>query len=306
MLKPQFRITAKKEKTDYGKFELEPLEQGYGMTVGNALRRCLLSSLPGASVVEVEIDGVRHQFTGLAGMKEDIVELILNIKQLRFKYDQEKEVQLTLETRGPKEVTAKDIKTPAGVEILNKDLVLANLADKKSKLKMKLKVVLGMGYSLVEERKVTRVGVIPIDAAFTPVLKVNLKVQSTRVGRRTDFDKLIMEIWTDGSIKPKTALEDSARILVSYFKQIYEPTFIKKKESQEEISFKDKELLNLTVEELDLPTRIANALRKGGYKTVKHLKLTKKEEIAKVKNLGSKSVETVVAVLKEKGIEIGE
>jgi len=305
MIKPQFKITAREERSDYGKFVIKPLEQGYGVTIGNALRRCLLTSLPGAAVVEVEIDGARHQFTTLVGAREDIVELILNIKQLRVKYSGEKEVKLTLEAVGPKTVTAKDIKAPAEVEIVNKDLVLANLADRKSSLKMKLKVKTGLGYLSVEERKVTRVGVIPVDALFTPVQRVNFQVQSTRVGRRIDFDKLTMEVWTDGSIAPKQTIEDAATILVGYFKQIYKPTFAKKKEVKDQLSFKDQELLNLTVEELDLPTRIANALRKGGYKTVKNLKQAKKSEISKVKNLGSKSVETVVKVLKEKGIEIG-
>jgi len=303
MLKPQFKITAKQKKADYGQYMIEPLEQGYGQTVGNALRRCLLSSLPGAAVTEVEIDGVRHQFTTLAGMKEDIVELILNIKQLRIKYTGDKEVQLSLEAKGPKKVTAADIRTPAHVTIINKDLVLANLADKNSKLKMKIKVGVGLGYSPVEERKVSTVGVIPTDAAFSPIQRVNYHIESTRVGRRTDYDRLVMEIWTDGTVEPKKALEDAARVLVKYFQQVYEPTF-EKVETEEKVSLEDQEILNLTVEELDLPTRIANALRKGDYKTVKSLKKAKKAEIAQVKNLGAKSVEVVVNILKEKGITL--
>lgn len=306
MLKPQFKIIQKKELSDYGKFVIEPLEQGYGMTVGNALRRCLLTSLPGAAIVALEIEGVRHQFTTLAGMKEDIAELILNIKQLRVGYVGKDEVHLNLEAVGPKKVTGWDIKAPAGVVVINKDLVLANLSDKKSKLKMKMKVGVGLGYSSVEDRKTSRLGVIPVDAAFSPVQRVNFRVESTRVGRRTDFDKLILEMWTDGSIKPKQTIEDAAKILVAYFKQIYEPTFEKTGKDKEEISYKDKELLHLTVEELDLPTRIANALHKGGYRTVGDLKTAKKSEIAKVKNLGSKSVENVVEALKNKGIVIEE
>ena len=305
MLKPQFKITSKKKKADYGVFVIEPLEQGYGHTLGNALRRCLLTSLVGAAVVELKIDGARHQFTTLSGLKEDIVELILNIKQLRVKCKEEKKIELKLDVHGPKRVTAKDIQTPPGVEIINKDLVLANLADKKSKLKITMKVRSGVGYSSVEERKVSTVGVIPIDAAFSPISRVNYKVKSTRVGRRTDFDKLVLEIWTDGSIAPKEALEKAAKILASYFKQVYEPTFDKQK-AEKVISFEDQEILNLTVEELDLPTRIANALRKGGYKTVEDLKKAKKTDIAQVKNLGNKSVEVVVATLEEKGITLEE
>ncbi|OGD63845.1 DNA-directed RNA polymerase subunit alpha [Candidatus Beckwithbacteria bacterium RBG_13_42_9] len=303
MLKPQFTVTAQEEKSDYGQFVIGPLELGYGQTVGNALRRCLLSSLLGAAVTEVEIDGVRHQFTTLSGMKEDIVELILNLKQLRIKYNGQEEVELKLEVKGPKKVTAADIRTPSGVTIVNKDLVLANLADKNSKLNLKMKVAVGLGYSFAEERKASTVGVIPLDAAFSPIRRVNYRVESTRVGRRTDFDKLIMDIWTDGTMEPKKALGEAAKILVSFFKQIYEPTF-EKVEEKERVSLEDQEILNLTVEELDLPTRIANALRKGGYKTVKSLKKAKKSEIAQVKNLGGKSVDMVVNVLREKGINL--
>lgn len=305
MLKPQFKVTAEKETVDYGKFVIEPLEQGYGHTVGNALRRCLLTSLSGAAVTEASIDGVRHQFTTLSGMKEDIVEFILNVKQLRIKYSGDKEVELKLEAKGPGEVTAKDIKTPAEVEIINKDLVLAKLADSKAKLKVTLRVSSGMGYSPMEERKITTVGVIPVDAAFSPVTRVNYQVVSTRVGRRTDFDKLVMEIWTDGTVEPHEALDRAAETLVGYFKQVYDPTF-EKKEKEEQVSLEDQEVLRLTVEELDLPTRIANALRKGGYKTVKDLKSAKRTDIAEVKNLGAKSVEVVVKTIKDKGIELAE
>jgi DNA-directed RNA polymerase subunit alpha len=305
MLKPQFTVTAEKEKADYGKFSLEPIEQGYGHTVGNALRRCLLTSLPGAAVTQVAIDGVRHQFTTLEGMKEDVVEFILNVKQLRIKYAGEEAVELRLDTKGPGEITARDIKTPAQVEIVNPELVLAKLADSKSKLKATLTVGAGMGYSPMEERKVTTVGVIPVDAAFSPVQRVNYQVVSTRVGRRTDFDKLVMEIWTDGTVEPRQALDKAAQILVRYFKQVFDPTF-EKKEETETISLEDQEVLKLTVEELDLPTRIANALRKGGYRTVKDLKQAKRADIAGVKNLGGKSVDVVVKVLKEKGIEVVE
>lgn len=303
MLNPQFKITEKKKSDDYAKFIIEPLEQGYGQTIGNALRRCLLTSLPGAAVVELEIGGVQHQFSTLSGMKEDIVELILNVKQLRIKYSGKKEAKLVLDIKGPGKIVAGDIKAPSDVEIINKDLVLANLADKNSKLKITMKAVVGMGYSPVEERKTSRVGVIPVDAAFSPIKRVNYQVESTRVGRRTDFDKLVMEIWTDGSIEPEKALDEAARILVKYFKQIYAPVF-EEKEEKEVIDFKDQEILNLTVEELDLPTRIANALRKGGYKTVKELKHAKKAEVAQVKNLGGKSVEIIIDILKRKGIEI--
>lgn len=300
MFKPQFKVQIEKQINDYGKFFLEPLEQGYGHTLGNALRRCLLTSMEGAAITSIRMEGVRHQFSTIEGLQEDIVELILNIKKLRIKYRGEKEVILKLDVKGAGEVKASSIKTPAGVEIVNKDLVLANLTDKKAKLSLEMTAGVGYGYSLAEERKVDTLGVIPVDAAFSPVTVVNYKVEATRVGRRTDFDKLILEIWTDGSIKPLEALETASKITESYFKQIYQPTFEKITVEKKEDG--DSEVMSLTVEELDLPTRIANALVKGGFKTVKDLVKAPKEKISSVKNLGSKSVSIVTKKLADRGV----
>lgn len=305
MLKPQFKVNVDKQTVDYGRFFLEPLEQGYGQTLGNALRRCLLTHLEGAAVTEVKIEGARHQFTTLEGLKEDIVELILNIKKLRIKYTSgkldTKGVTLHLEAKGPGQVKASQIKTPAGVEIVNKDLILASLADKKSKLSMEMRVQNGIGYSPAEERKVESVGVIPVDALFNPVRRVNYKIEATRVGRRTDFDRLILEIWTDGSIKPLQILDQAAQVLVDYFKQVYAPVFEKATQEAPKKS-SDEEFLNLTVEELDLPTRIVNALIKGGYKTVRDLVAAKRQAIASVKNLGTKSISVIEKKIKDKGL----
>lgn len=302
MIKPKFKVHTAEQRQDYGKFILEPLEQGYGETLGTALRRCLLTSLEGSAVTEVRIEGIRHQFSTFEGLKEDVVRLILNIKQLRIKSINDKETIIKLEERGPKVVKASDIETPADIEIINKDLVLANLADKKSKLSLEMKVVSGWGYSPAEERKINTVGIIPIDASFNPVKRVDYKVEATRVGRRTDFDRLILEIWTDGTIKPKEALMNGAQILVDYFKQIYEPVFTE--EVREEQPKESSEALSLTIEELDLPTRIVNALSKGGYKTLKDLTQTKSEEISTLKNLGIKSVSIIEEKLKEKGVSL--
>lgn len=304
MLKPQFKVKVDKKTADYGRFFLEPLEQGYGHTLGNALRRCLLTSLEGTAVTQVKIEGGRHKFSTLEGLKEDIVQLILNIKKLRIKYDGEKETKLKLTTRGSGEIKASMIETPANVKIINKDLVLANLADKKSKLEIEMIVVKGLGYSPAEERKIETIGVIPVDALFSPVARVNYKVEATRVGRRTDFDRLILEIWADGTVKPQEALETGAKILVSYFKQIFAPTFEKVAEKKEKKQ--DEEVLSLTVEELSLPTRIANALIRGGYKNVRDLTKAKKEKIASVKNLGIKSVAIIEKRLKERDVGFRE
>ena len=304
MLKPQFKVKTEKQTSDYGKFVLEPLEQGYGDTLGVALRRVLLSSLKGAAITELRIEGVQHQFSNLEGLKEDIIELILNIKQLRIKYKEEKEIMLKLSAKGPGKVKAADIKTPANVEIINGDLELANLADKKAKLDIEMKLGTGFGFSSAEERKADDIQIIPIDAVFSPIRRFNYKVETTRVGRKTDFNKLILEIWTDGTIEPKQALEEGAENLVDYFKQIYEPVF--KKVEKKIKPPKNQGFLSLTVEELDLPTRIINALVKGGYKTVKDLTEVKKAKIVSVKNLGGKSILIVEDKLKEKGVGFKE
>lgn len=300
---PSFKTTAIKATKDYGEFALEPLEQGYGATLGNALRRVLLTSLEGASITEVKIAGVKHQFTTLEGLKEDIVDFILNLKEIRLSYSGDKEETLELDVKGPKDVKAKDIKTPATVTIVNPDQALATLADKNARLKVEMKVRRGQGYSPAEERKSDSIGVIPIDASFSPVTRVAYTVEATRVGRRTDYDKLIMNVWTDGTLEPKVALENAAKILVGFFKQVYQPVKAKAQVTPE-LATPATEALDLTVEELELPTRIANALRHGGYKTVKHLTEAEPKLLAHVKNLGDKSVDKIKKALKKLGLSL--
>ena len=293
------------ESGKYHKIAIEPLEQGYGHTMGNALRRVLLTSIPGSAITKVKIDGVNHQFTTLEGMREDIVEFILNLKQVRLSLKDEKEAILKLSAKGKGEVKAGDIQTPANVEIFNKGLVLANLATTKTKLDAEITVQAGAGYVVAETSSDLVFGEIPVDALFSPITKVSYKIEATRVGRRTDFDKLIMEIWTDGTIDVLDSLENAAKVLVSHFKQVYDPVEVEEEEPKEEPVI-ENENMNLTVEELGVPTRIANALRKGGYKTVKDLAEAESSEIAKVKNLGEKSVKTVSKALEKFGIEIKE
>lgn len=303
MFKANFKITAVAETKDFGKFEISPLETGYGLTLGNALRRVLLTSLPGAAVTSILVDGVTHQFTTLQGMREDIVELVLNLKQVRFAYQGDKPVSASISAAGPAKIKAGDIKLPATVKVVNKDLVLATLADKKSTLNVKLEINSGCGYSPAKDRPAAQLGEIVLDAAFTPVVRVNYTVEASRVGRSTDLDKLVLEIYTDGSLKPAQALKDAAEILIAYFTQVVHPTFAKEaKKAVAEAD--DNELLKLSVEELDLPTRIANALKKGGYAYVKDFSGATREEIAKVKNLGGKSVDIILKKLKNKGINI--
>lgn len=304
MFDPSFQIKTEDDSKNHGVFILEPMPEGYGHTLGNSLRRVLLSSLPGAAITSVRLSGVHHQFTSLDGLREDIVELILNLKKVRIKYTGDKPAKLSLVGKGSGKLTAGDIDCPAGVEIVNKDLYLATLADEKSKIDAEMTVESGFGYSMAEERKSDVIGLIPVDALFTPVSRVNYKVEATRVGRMTNFDKLIIEITTDGSIKPIAALKESAKILVSFFQQIITPVVSDSSPTSSPTSDQiGQELTHLTVDELDLPTRIANALRKAGIETVSDLVATPKAEIAKTKNLGEKSLKIIELSLKDKGID---
>lgn len=303
MLEPIFEIKTEKETSDLGVINIEPLQQGFGHTLGNALRRVLLSSLPGAAIVQVKIPGVRHQFSTINGLKEDVVELILNIKKIRIEYQGEKPQKIILEKNGPGQIKASDIEVPSGIKIVNKDLVLGTLADKKSKIKVEMVVEKGYGYSPAEERPSDEIGVIPLDAAFSPVIRVNYQVSATRVGRMINWDKLVLEIWTDGTISPVKAFFEAAKVLESFFGQITSPKHEKKEpvEKEDKIS---KEILEMSVEELELPTRIANSLSKGGLTTVASLLSAGRKKIVKVKNLGSKSIKIIEAAFEQKGLKL--
>jgi len=301
MIEPIFNIKSEQETATFGKFIIEPLEEGFGQTLGNSLRRVLLSSLPGAAITQIKINGVKHKFSTLEGMSQDIIDLILNLKGVRFQYEGEKPVKVELEKTGPGPVKAGDMKLPANIQVANKDHVLTDLADKKSKLKLEMVIEKGFGYIPADNKKNEKLGVIAIDAIFSPVLRVNYTVESTRVGQRTDLDKLILEITTDGTIKPKEALKASAKLLIGFFNQIVQPKKVasEKKETPEVY----EESTRLTLEELDLPTRIVNALRKTGYGTVSDLLTVSPDNLAKIKNLGEKSIKTVQAALAKKDVK---
>ncbi|MCL5676032.1 MAG: DNA-directed RNA polymerase subunit alpha, partial [Patescibacteria group bacterium] len=251
----------------------------------------------------VKIEGVKHQFSTLSGLKEDIVEFILNLKKVRLKVFEDKSVNLALNIKGPKEIYASDIKTGTGAEIINKDLYLGTLAD-KSVLEAELTAENGYGYSLSEERKNNTIGVIVIDAYYSPVTRVNYKVEATRVGRMTNLDKLILEVTTDGTIEPEEAVKQAAKILASYFMQVIEP---KAADEETNVAVTPKisdDILKMTVEELDLPTRITNSLKNGGIETVGQLLGTPRKELLKIKNLGGKSLSSVEEKLREKGVAL--
>src|SRR3990167_3313506 len=268
MVEPNFKIKEEKLTADYGEFSIEPLEPGYGHTLGTAFRRVLLISIPGVAVTSVKISGAKHRFSTIPGLKENIVDLLLNIKGLNFKLLNSKDQSsVRLSVKGPKEITGKDLELTEDVEIANPDHYIGTLADKKAKLEMEMTLERGFGYSLSEERRSNALGIIPTDAIYTPVRRVNFSVSATRVGRQTNLDKLNLSIWTNGVISPKEALDQAARTLNSYFHQIYEPKAEDESASESRQDIPDA-TLKLTIDEIDLPTRIYNSLRNGGVETI--------------------------------------
>lgn len=303
MLQPTFNFKIKPDiqEANYGKFIISPLFQGYGHTIGNSLRRVLLTSLEGAAVSQIKIKGVKHQFSTIPGVSEDVVQIILRIKKIRLKLEGEKEVKLTLKARGRKEVKAGDIKAPPQVSIVNKDLKIATLNDKKTKLEIEMKVEKGLGYVLAEDKEAEEMGAIPIDSIFTPVVKANYKVEETRVGGMTNLDKLILEVWTDGTLDPYEAVKKAAKILADCFKQVYEP---KPSVLKEEVSSLPEQGLRATIEELELPTRVTNALLKEGIKNIGQILSLSKKELYQIKNMGIKSISLLEEKLNQRGFKL--
>jgi DNA-directed RNA polymerase subunit alpha len=297
---PMFEIKEEKREGNYGKFAVFPLAQGYGLTIGNSLRRVLLTSLPGLAVTSVKVAGIKHQFSTLSGMKEDIVEFILNLKKVRFSGDADKVVKASLEVTKAGEFKAGDIKVSGGIAVANPDLILGTL-NKGSKLSADITIEKGVGYSPAEDRPSETIGLIPVDASYSPVKRVSYKIEETRVGRLTNFDKLIIEIWTDGTITPHDSLIESARTLLAYFSQVVNPKKVEKpkEEAKNDLGAVGK----LSVEEIGLPTRVANALVKAGFESVEQLAFAKKEDLVKVRNLGEKSLKIIAAALGTKGVE---
>lgn len=302
---PQFAVTETKQTPTSASIVIEPLEQGYGHTLGNALRRVLLTSLPGCAFTSVRFDGVDHQFTTIPGVSEDVLDITLNLKAVRVKSLTGTGGVARIDASGPGVVTAKDIVVEGGLEIVNPSQVIATLS-KGASLKCELVADTGIGYLQAKDQSDSGVGEIVLDALYSPVVTVSYKVESTRVGRRTDFDKLVLEITTDGSVEPVDAVKQAAQILSAHFTQVITPTEVEPASTEPAVSTEEAEVLRLTVEELDLPTRIANALRKGGFETVGDLQGVPREVVAKVKNLGDKSVDVIQAALDQKGVSLGE
>lgn len=295
----KFNIKTVKSTEKYGKFELSPLVGGFGHTLGNSLRRVLLITIPGAAITRIRVDGANHLFTTLPGVKEDLVEISLNLKKIKFNYTKEEPIVLKLDKKGPGVVTAGDITDNNLCKVANPEQVIANLADSKSSLKMELTVERGVGYTLAKEQKTDIVGEIILDATFTPVLKTNYTVEPTRLGKKSNYDKLIIEIWTDGSIDALYALKMAAKDLINAFGQIADP-----KEFEDEIVTINTSITpqgsDISVEEIELPLRVTNALKKAGYLTIETLIKAGRLDVSKAKNVGEKSLKVIDSWLKEK------
>ena len=311
--KPKIEIAEISEDKKYGRFVVEPLERGYGTTLGNSLRRIMLSSLPGAAVSQVKIDGVLHEFSSIPGVKEDVTEIIMNIKELAIRNnsssDEPKVAYIEFEGEGV--VTAADIQVDSDIQILNPDLVIANLnGGADCKLYMELTITKGRGYVSSDKNKTedTPIGVIAIDSIYTPVERVNLSIENTRVGQITDYDKLTLDVYTKGTLDPDEAVSLAAKVLSEHLKLFIDlsevaqaaEVMIEKEDDEKE------KVLEMSIDELELSVRSYNCLKRAGINTVEELTNRTPEDMMKVRNLGRKSLEEVLAKLKELGLELSQ
>jgi len=303
--KPTIECIHSEEDRNYGKFIVEPLERGYGTTLGNSLRRILLSSLPGAAVTSIKIDGILHEFSTIPGVKEDVTEIILNLKKLAVRLSGENTKKVIINTVGPKEVTAADIIADSGLEIFNPGLHIATL-EENATLVMEINIARGRGYVPADQNKTENmpIAVIPVDSIFTPVNRVNFSVENTRVGHVTDFDRLVLEIWTDGSINPEESVSIGAKIMQEHLKLFIDLTdsmeameiMVEKEEDQKE------KALEMTIEELELSVRSFNCLKRAAINTVEELTHKNEDDMMKVRNLGKKSLDEIKNKLEELGL----
>ncbi len=287
------RIKNTKTQGNYASYDIEPLEAGYGMTLGNTLRRVLLSSLPGAAVTSIRIEGVQHEFQDIPHIMEDVTDIVLNVKKLRLRSFSDHPVSMRLEVNGEREVTAADIQVPSTVEIVNPDLHIATLDNQNAHLDMELVVEVGKGYVPADSKEDQPIGVIPVDAIYTPVQKVNYTVEHTRVGQMTNFDKIILDIWTDGTITPDEALRQSADILVRHFTQLatYRATSIEPEKAPLSSIPIPQKIYDTPIEELDLSVRAYNCLKRSNITKVGQVLSMNEEDLLGVRNFGEKSLQ---------------
>ena len=310
--KPKIEIVETSDDNKYGKFVIEPLESGYGITLGNSLRRIMLSSLPGTAVSHVKIKGVLHEFSSIPGVKEDVTEIIMNIKNVVIKNNSDtfEPKQAYIDVVGERVVKAGDIKVDGDIEIVNPDLVIANLSGPDAKLEMELTIVNGRGYVSLDKNKEADapIDVIAIDSIFTPVERVNLTVQNTRVGQVTDYDKLTLDVYTNGALAPDEAVSLAANLLVEHLK-----LFVDLSENArlvdvmvESTTDEKEKVLEMNIDELELSVRSYNCLKRAGINTVQELINKTPEDMMKVRNLGRKSLDEVLAKLKELGLSLNQ
>ena len=307
--KPNIECLEIDETNNYAKFECQPLERGYGVTIGNSLRRILLSSLPGCSITSVKIDGVLHEFSTIPNVVEDVPELVVNLKNVRLRFEGNEEKTLRINFKGEGEVTAKDIETDGTVEILNPDLHIATIS-KGGNLVMEMTADKGRGYNSAEKNKKPNqdISVLPIDSIYTPVKKVNYQVENTRVGQTVDYDKLVIEVWTDGSLKAHEALSLAAKVMTGHlelFIDLSETTKNTQVMVEKEESKKEK-VLEMSIEELELSVRSYNCLKRANISTIEDLISKSETEMMKVRNLGKKSFDEVTAKLHSLGLDFAQ
>jgi DNA-directed RNA polymerase subunit alpha len=305
--KPKIEVVEVNDDATYGRFVVEPLERGYGTTLGNSLRRILLSSLPGAAVTSVQIDGVLHEFSTVEGVVEDTTQIILNLKQLSLKIHSDEVKYIEIDAEGVGEVKAGDIRADSDVEILNPDLLIATL-EEDARLHIRMKANRGRGYVPADQNKDQDqpIGVIPIDSIYTPITRVNYQVENTRVGQVTNYDKLTLEVWTDGSIRPEEAVSLGAKIMTEHL-NLFVGLTDEAKDAEimvEKEEDKKEKVLEMTIEELDLSVRSYNCLKRAGINTVQELTMKSEEDMMKVRNLGRKSLEEVQEKLQELGLSL--
>ena len=304
--KPNIKCLELDEVKNYAKFVCEPLERGYGITIGNSLRRILLSSLPGSAITSVKIDGVLHEFTTIPDVVEDVSDIILNLKMVRLKLDKNEEKVLRIDIQGPADVKAGDIVTDGTVEVLNPDLHIATV-EKGGHLVMEMTAEMGRGYNSAEKNKKPEqaLNVLPIDSIFTPVKKVNYQVESTRVGQMIDYDKLVIDVWTDGSLKPYEALSLAAKVMTEHLELFIDLSEMAKNTQimvEKEESKKEK-VLEMSIEDLELSVRSFNCLKRAGISTVEDLTSKTISDMMKVRNLGKKSLDEVTNKLHALGLD---
>ena len=307
--KPRIEVLDLTEDGTYGKFTVDPLERGYGSTLGNSLRRVLLSSLPGYAATSIKIDGILHEFSTIEGVKEDVTEIVLNIKGLIVKINGDGPKTVYIEEEGPKIVTAADIKCDSEVEILDPDVYIATIGE-GGRLSMEITIDRGRGYIAADRNKQLlspAIGVIPVDSIYTPVRKVNYTVENTRVGQITDYDKLTIEVWTNGTISAKEAVSLSAKVLTEHlnlFVDLSGDTYAGNSIMVEKDDNGKEKILEMTIEDLDLSVRSFNCLKRAGINTVEDLIQKSEEDMMKVRNLGRKSLEEVIHKLDSLGFAL--